>query len=146
MEKGASIRIGTSGWTYKHWQEIFYPAKWPKSRWLEYYTKHFDTVELNASFYRLPGRTTFENWKARSPEGFLWSVKGSKFITHTRRLEDPAEPLDRLYKATAGRYPSCETVTADFAYVWLHGSRKLYAFEYSEEELFTRAEKIDFWN
>ena len=102
MAKGISIRIGTSGWTYKHWEEIFYPAGLPKSRWLEYYTRHFDTVELNASFYRLPKRETFGNWKARTPDDFLWSVKASKFITHARRLENPAEPLDRLYGVTTG--------------------------------------------
>jgi len=75
MQKGLSIRVGTSGWTYQHWQGIFYPDKWPQSKWLEYYVKHFDTVELNATFYRLPNRTTFENWKSRTPDNFLWSVK-----------------------------------------------------------------------
>ena len=214
MAKGVSIRIGTSGWTYKHWEGLFYPVKWPKSKWLEYYTRHFDTVELNATFYRLPNPTTFENWKERTPDNFLWSVKGSKFITHTSRLETPVAPLNRLYKAaaglgeklgvilfqlppslafdealfrhfcisldpyvrhaleirhpswindqvfgllrelnmalcvadTAGRYPSCEAMTADFAYVRLHGSRKLYASDYSEEELCTWAEKVNAWN
>ena len=102
MDKDVSIRIGTSGWTYKHWEGIFYPFKWPKSKWLEYYIKHFDTVELNATFYRLPKRTTFENWKSRTPDNFLWSVKSSKFITHTKKLENPTEPLDRLYGVTAG--------------------------------------------
>jgi len=102
MKKIVSIRIGTSGWMYKHWQKIFYPDKWPKSKWLEYYAGQFDTVELNASFYRLPNLTTFKGWKERSPDNFLWSVKGSKFITHIRRLKDPAEPLDRLYNSIIG--------------------------------------------
>lgn len=102
MAEDISIRIGTSGWTYKHWQEVFYPAECPQSKWLEYYTDHFDTVELNASFYRLPNPKTFENWRARTPDNFLWSVKASKYITHTKRLKDPVEPLKRLYDAAAG--------------------------------------------
>jgi len=102
MAKGISIRIGTSGWMYNHWQRIFYPDKWPKSKWLEYYAGQFDTVELNASFYRLPNPKTFKGWKERTPDNFLWSVKASKFITHIRRLKDPAEPLSRLYNSITG--------------------------------------------
>jgi len=102
MVKEVTIRIGTSGWTYPHWQEQFYPPDWPKSKWLEYYAQHFDTVGLNATFYRLPKPKTFENWKNRTPDGFLWSVKASKYITHTRRLKAPQEPLARLYTTAAG--------------------------------------------
>jgi uncharacterized protein YecE (DUF72 family) len=102
MKRDVTIRIGTSGWTYKHWESIFYPEDWPKAKWLEYYARHFDTVELNASFYRLPLLATFKDWKARTPDNFLWSIKASKFITHTKRLKDPIEPLTRLYNAAAG--------------------------------------------
>ena len=96
------IRIGTSGWTYPHWKDAFYPADWPKSKWLEYYTQHFDTVELNATFYRLPKAKTFENWKQRTPHDFLWAVKANKYITHTKRLREPEEPLKRFYGAASG--------------------------------------------
>ncbi|MBN1626549.1 MAG: DUF72 domain-containing protein, partial [Deltaproteobacteria bacterium] len=102
MAEHISIRIGTSGWMYKHWQDVFYPPGLPQSKWLEYYTDHFDTVELNASFYRLPNPTTFKNWRARTPDKFMWSVKASKYITHTKRLKDPDEPLKRLYEAVGG--------------------------------------------
>ncbi len=207
------IRIGTSGWTYSHWKHVFYPLACPKSRWLEYYTEHFDTVELNATFYRLPKATTFEGWGRRTPDLFLWAVKASKYITHTKRLREPAEPLERFYSVTsalgeklgpilfqlppslsfdeerftgfcgclspsrrhalevrhpswisdrlfailkahnmafcisdtAGRYPFHERVTADFIYIRLHGSKKLYASDYSEEELQTWAQKIRKW-
>ena len=210
---GKEIRIGTSGWTYPHWVRLFYPVDWPKSRWLEYYIEHFDTVELNASFYRLPLFKTFENWKARTPDRFIWALKANKYITHIKRLKEPEEPLERFYAAasglkeklgpilfqlppsmrfeterfkgfcrcldssqrhalevrhpswisdelfslleqyniafciadTAGRYPYHEVVTADFVYVRLHGSTKLYASNYSEEELQMWARKIEGW-
>jgi len=96
------IRIGTSGWTYPHWKAVFFPADCPKPKWLEYYTEHFDTVELNATFYRLPKLKIFENWHARTPDHFLWAVKASKYITHTRRLKEADEPLERFYAASSG--------------------------------------------
>jgi uncharacterized protein YecE (DUF72 family) len=213
VRKDVITKVGTSGWTYPHWQGVFYPPDRPKSRWLEYYAQHFDTVELNATFYRLPKPKVFENWHNRTPDGFLWSVKASKYITHTKRLKEPREPLERLYTTasglgdklavvlfqlppnlafheerfkqfcgflnpnlrhalevrhpswitdnvldllrqynvalciadTAGRYPFHEVVTADFVYIRLHGSRKLYASNYSEEELQAWAEKIKAW-
>jgi uncharacterized protein YecE (DUF72 family) len=93
------IYIGTSGWIYDHWAELFYPQGCPKGRWLEFYAEHFDTVELNASFYRLPRPQTFENWRKRTPDNFLWAVKASRYITHVKRLREAAEPLDRLHSS-----------------------------------------------
>ena len=208
------LKIGTSGWNYSHWKDIFYPSDVPRSKWLEFYVNHFDTVEVNATFYRLPKPETFDTWYRRTSENFLWAVKASKYITHTKRLRDSEEPLDRLYKAagglkeklgpillqlppslsfdrdlflsfcenldhsyrhalevrhtswihdnlfqilkenniafcisdTAGRYPYHEAISADFLYIRLHGSQKLYASEYSEEELQEWARKILKWN
>ena len=94
-------RIGTSGWSYKHWKEIFYPSEVPVSQWLRYYGDHFSTVEVNATFYRLPKPETFRNWYQKTPDDFLWAVKASKYITHTSRLKDAEEPLERLYQAIA---------------------------------------------
>jgi uncharacterized protein YecE (DUF72 family) len=207
------IKIGTSGWTYPHWKGPFYPEKQAKSKWLEYYAEHFDTVELNATFYRLPKIETFEKWRQRTPASFLWSLKASRYLTHVRRLKDPEEPLNRFYDAvkglgtklgpilfqlppglnfdpdllqnfiehldtsrshaievrhaswlndiffhslethniafcisdTAGRYPYSETVTADFVYIRLHGSKILYRSLYTEEELALWVEKIKGW-
>ena len=207
-------KIGTSGWSYSHWKKIFYPPNILKSKWLDFYSEHFDTVEVNATFYRLPNPKTFDNWYQKTPDNFIWAVKGSKFITHTKRLKEPKEPLIRLYSAverlkeklgvilfqvppslsfnrelflpfcenldhtynhaleirhpswidshvfeilkenniafclsdTAGRYPYHEVITADFLYIRLHGSKKLYASEYSEEELQGWAKKIRNWN
>ncbi|MEW6218041.1 MAG: DUF72 domain-containing protein [Thermodesulfobacteriota bacterium] len=95
----ALIRVGTSGWSYPHWRETVYPADCPPARWLEWYAGQLDTVELNASFYRLPQPATFAGWRRRTPAAFLWAVKASRYLTHVRRLADPAEPLARLYQA-----------------------------------------------
>ena len=82
------IRIGTSGWNYKHWRGIFYPEKLAQRKWLEFYCEHFDTVEVNSTFYRLPPSSTFEGWKKRTPDGFLWAVKVPRKITHIHKLKD----------------------------------------------------------
>ncbi len=85
--------IGTSGWHYDHWRGNFYPGKLPKKNWLAYYSGQFPTVEINASFYRLPEESTFTNWKNAVPKGFCFAVKASRFITHIKRLKDSEEPL-----------------------------------------------------
>ncbi len=207
------IYIGTSGWNYDHWKGVFYAEGCPKSKWLEFYAKHFISVEVNATFYRSMKPKTFENWWKMTPDGFLWAVKANRYITHIRRLKDAKEPLERflgdleplreklgpilfqlppslafdeevfdkfcnylpenrLYTIearhpswlgrnalsslkrhniawcisdTAGRYPYCEAVTSEFIYIRLHGSKKLYASEYSEDELKRWAEKIKKW-
>jgi len=89
--------IGTSGYNYPHWWNgVFYPADLPQKKWLEFYTEYFDTVELNVSFYRLPKKEVFESWYKRTPKKFLFAVKGSRFITHIKRLQDCREPLSLL--------------------------------------------------
>ncbi len=207
------IRIGTSGWNYPHWKGRFYPANLSKSKWLEFYTQHFDTVELNATFYRLPAKKTFQNWHKRTPPNFLWSLKINRTITHIKKLRDIEESLSNFYSAisglkekcgpiliqlppslkfdlelfrefceildplykyalevrhiswindkvfemlsnyniafcisdSAGRFPYYETITADFVYIRLHGPTKLYASEYSEEQIEQWAIKIKNW-
>ncbi len=86
-----SVRIGTSGFYYEHWRGAFYPEKLPKSRFFEYYAEHFDTVELNATFYHLPKAKTIEHWKSLAPDGFLFALKAYRGITHYTRLKDPKE-------------------------------------------------------
>ncbi len=78
--------IGCSGWNYKHWRELFYPKDLPQSRWLQYYASVFDTVEINATFYRQFNATTYSNWYHKVPEGFCYSIKMSKYVTHIKRL------------------------------------------------------------
>lgn len=87
---------GTSGYVYRHWRERFYPRELPSRAWLDYYARHFATVELNAPFYRLPTAATFRRWRAQAPAGFVFAVKASRYLTHVKRLKDPDAPL-RLF-------------------------------------------------
>ncbi len=96
------IRIGTSGWVYKHWRNVFYPHGVPQSRWLAFYAEHFDTVEVNFSFYRLPAKQTFASWRQRAAPGFRYAVKGSRYITHLKRLLEPEEHVNRFFERVAG--------------------------------------------
>lgn len=91
-----TVFIGTSGWLYAHWRERFYPAKLPQRRWLEHYAEHFQVVESNNAFYRLPNPETFEAWAKRTPDDFRFTVKVSRYLTHIRRLKEPAEPVARF--------------------------------------------------
>lgn len=95
------VRIGCSGYHYKHWKGPFYPERFPPSRMLDFYVKRFDTVELNTTFYRLPPKTAVEEWRAGSPPGFVFAAKGSRFITHMKKLKDPALALDRYFDGVA---------------------------------------------
>lgn len=90
----ASLLIGTSGWVYAHWRNRFYPKRLPQTRWLEYYTGHFSTVEINNSFYRLPPKEAFETWRKRTPDDFVFAVKASRYITHLKRLRDSGPSLN----------------------------------------------------
>ena len=85
MRKG-KIYIGTSGWHYKHWKGTFYPPDIKESQQLEAYQKYFSTVEINNSFYMLPAAETFENWRKSTPEHFVFAVKGSRYLTHMKKL------------------------------------------------------------
>ena len=96
-ERAVAVRIGTSGWEYRHWRGVFYPHDLPQSRWLEHYAATFDTVELNNSFYRLPDTDTFAGWARRVPPSFVMAVKASRYLTHVKRLRDPQEPLERFW-------------------------------------------------
>ncbi len=96
------LHIGTSGWLYKHWSGTFYPEGLKAADRFAYYQKFFDTVELNNPFYRLPVKETFVNWKNEVSDEFLYSVKASRFITHMKKLRDPAESIARFMENVSG--------------------------------------------
>ena len=98
---GTEIRVGTSGWLYFHWQGRFYPDDLPKTKWFQYYSNIFDTVELNSTFYHLPKKETVQNWRKNSLKNFLYAVKASRFITHIKRLKDVEEPVKTFYETVA---------------------------------------------
>jgi uncharacterized protein YecE (DUF72 family) len=97
----APLRIGCSGWQYKAWRGAFYPVDLPTPRWFEHYAQVFDTVEINNTFYRLPEASTFARWSAAMPKGFVAAVKASRFLTHLKRLRDPAAPIELLLARAA---------------------------------------------
>ncbi len=86
--------VGTSGWVYKHWRGRFYPQDLPESKWFDFFSSQFVTVELNNSFYRLPSEDTFRKWSKAAPKDFVFAVKASRYITHVKRLKDCEEPLE----------------------------------------------------
>jgi uncharacterized protein YecE (DUF72 family) len=92
------VWIGTSGWVYKHWAESFYPKDWPKTQHLEFYAQQFPTVEINATFYRLPSEKMVKGWNRKAPNGFLYAVKGSRYITHMKKLKDVGEGLKNYFQ------------------------------------------------
>lgn len=95
----ARVWIGTSGWHYKHWAGSFYPERCPASKMLGLYQENFDTVELNTTFYHLPQPSALACWRDSTPPGFLFAAKGSRFLTHMKKLKDPEQGLRRFFDA-----------------------------------------------
>ena len=95
-----SIRIGCSGWNYRHWRGVFYPDDLRARDWFAYYADRFDTVEINNSFYRLPKAETFDSWREQAPTGFCYAVKANRFITQAKKLKDCEEPLANMIAPT----------------------------------------------
>jgi uncharacterized protein YecE (DUF72 family) len=93
-----TYRIGCSGWNYDSWRHgVFYPERCPARLWLEYYSRHFDTVEINATFYRLPTVKAVQGWVDQTPDDFLFAVKMSRYVTHVKRLRELAPSLELFY-------------------------------------------------
>jgi uncharacterized protein YecE (DUF72 family) len=93
-----NVWVGTSGWSYKDWASNFYPRKCPASKLLSHYITQFPTVEINATFYRLPSLAMSQGWHDTAPEGFLFAAKGSRYITHLKKLEQADEGLNRYFE------------------------------------------------
>jgi uncharacterized protein YecE (DUF72 family) len=96
------VHVGCSGWVYPHWRERFYPKGVPQRRWLTYYAEHFDTVEINSTFYRLASPAAVESWLEQSPEGFIFAVKMSRYMTHIKRLTMIEPGTERFYERLDG--------------------------------------------
>jgi uncharacterized protein YecE (DUF72 family) len=91
-----ALLVGTSGFDYKDWRGTFYPRFIRSTDRLAFYAEHFDTVELNVTFYRMPAASAFRGWRDAVPEGFVFAVKASRYLTHVRRLVDPEGPVEYL--------------------------------------------------
>lgn len=95
------ILIGCSGYFYKDWREKFYPKKLPQKEWLPFYARFFNAVEINNTFYRFPEESMFERWKEVTPENFRFTLKGSRFVTHMKKLISVEESLDKFYSVSS---------------------------------------------
>lgn len=91
------ICVGTSGYNYKHWRSLYYPPELPVRRWLEHASRDFNSIELNGTFYSLKSQAVYRRWAAETPDGFVFAVKGSRYITHMLKLNDAARPLGNFY-------------------------------------------------
>lgn len=96
--RASRVLIGTSGWSYPHWRGRFYPRNLRHASQLEYYAEHFDSVEINSTFYRLPERKMLRTWHDAVPGDFIFAVKASRFITHMKKLNAPARALGSFFR------------------------------------------------
>jgi len=110
--------VGTSGWSYRHWDKTFYPDGQPAREHLPFSARQFCTVELNYSFYRLPDHTTFVTWRSAAPDEFLFAVKASRYLTHMKKLKNPEEPLQRLVTNAGGLAEKLGPVLFQFPRDW----------------------------
>jgi uncharacterized protein YecE (DUF72 family) len=102
MRRTPRCWIGTSGWNYPHWSELFYPSGLKPAAWFQHYARFFDTVEVNNTFYRLPSPAVFVRWGEAAPAGFRFSLKASRFITHVKRLLEPERSAAEFLRRAAG--------------------------------------------
>jgi len=114
----ASILIGTSGWQYDSWKKRFYPPKLKENKKLEFYSREFNTVEINYSFYKLPAIAEFERWKKEVPKDFLFAVKASRYLTHNKKLKDAEDSWDRVLTTSYGLGSKLGPVLLQFPQRW----------------------------
>jgi uncharacterized protein YecE (DUF72 family) len=147
------IYIGTSGWHYQHWKGNFYPKDIKNTDYLDHYLKTFDTVEINNSFYRLPDVGTLENWREKTPNHFIFSVKASRYITHIKKLKDPEKGVDNFLQVVKHLKKKLGPVLFQLPPGWKRNPQRLqqfleylpsgyrYTFEFRNKDWFT--EEID---
>jgi len=146
----AEIRIGTSGWSYKHWIGPFYPTGMPAKEMLAFYAEHFDTVELNNSFYHLPSSKTYKNWRDTVASDFVFAVKGSRFITHMKKLKAPKTSTKKFFAHAAHLEKKLGPILFQLPPRWKCNLERLakfvdalpenyfYAFEFRNDTWFTK--------
>src|SRR4051812_1705471 len=145
----ARIHIGTSGWNYKHWLGRFYPERFPSAEMLRFYSQQFGTVELNNSFYHLPTTKSFRHWRETAPENFVFAVKGSRFITHMKKLKAPKTSTKKFFTRVEKLEEKLGPILFQLPPHWRVNVKRLatflerlpddyrYAFEFREQTWFT---------
>jgi uncharacterized protein YecE (DUF72 family) len=122
------IRIGTSGWHYRHWKGTFYPEKFKACDMLSYYTRQLDTVEINNSFYRLPSEEAVRGWVEQTPEDFRFALKASRYITHNRKLNDPQQTVTKFMDMAQGFGSKLGPILFQFPPKWAVNLERLREF------------------
>jgi uncharacterized protein YecE (DUF72 family) len=122
------VRVGTSGWQYDDWRGTVYPEDLPKTRWLSHYVTLFPTVEVNSTFYRLARRTAVDRWAATVPSGFEFVFKGSRYITHQKKLNEPDEALRRFFEPLEGAREATAVVLWQLPGRWKRDVERLESF------------------
>lgn len=122
------LRIGTSGYQYDDWRGRFYPKTLPKSAWFAHYAEHFDAVEINATFYRLPEAATFERWRNAAPKGFCYALKFSRYGTHLKRLKDAPDTIGLFIERARLLGPSLGPILVQLPPRWHVNVARLAAF------------------
>ncbi len=122
------IFIGTSGWNYDHWRGTFYPESIKKKEWFSHYQSQLSTVEINNTFYNLPSKKTFEDWQTSTAEGFLFSVKASRYITHMKKLKDPEQSTPKFFDAVQGLGDKLGPVLFQLPPKWKKNTERLQSF------------------
>lgn len=143
-----AVHVGTSGWNYDHWSGPFYPQHLRQDEWFAFYQSRFNTVEINNTFYNLPGERTVERWLQEANESFRFSVKGSRYITHMKKLKDPEESTRRFFQRMEPMRGKIDVVLFQLPPRWKRNSGRLkgflsalpdgwrYAFEFRDESWF----------
>ncbi|MFN7994140.1 MAG: DUF72 domain-containing protein [Bryobacteraceae bacterium] len=123
-----TVCIGTSGWHYRHWYGPFYPEKLPACKMFEFYSQHFDTVELNNTFYRLPLESGLEKWRSAAPKGFCFAAKGSRFLTHMKKLKNPETGIHHFFERVDRLRPKLGPVVFQLPPFWDVDAERLEGF------------------
>ena len=124
----ATYYIGTSGWHYPHWRGRFYPDDLPAHEWLRYYAQHLDSVEINASFYRLPSMSAVRSWVQDAPANFTFALKASRYITHMRKLRAPHASTHALFKVARALGAKCGPILFQLPPRWRCNPKRLADF------------------
>jgi len=121
----ATARVGCSGWDYRHWRGPVYPPALARRRWFDHYTSLFDTVELNATFYRLPSAATIEHWAGQAPAGFTYAAKLGSYGSHRRKLREPEVWLGNHVQRLAGLGPAAGPTLVQLPPRWRRDTSRL---------------------
>jgi uncharacterized protein YecE (DUF72 family) len=122
------IHIGTSGWNYRHWRGVVYPQDIPAKDWLRHYAESFEDVEINTTFYNLPEEKAFNEWKKGTPDGFLFAVKASRYITHMKKLKDCRQPLEKFLQRVETLGNKLGPVLFQLPPKWKYNEERLVSF------------------